>query len=83
MKFITTNQGMKVKKHFMSILKFAGWTGFTAYTAIVIYGLCTLEFKVMLPWLNLLSGFIAVIFAYLTRIETNKVKEISGSLKYS
>ena len=72
-----------MKKHFMSILKFAGWTGFAAYTALLMYGLYSLEFKVMLPWLTLESGFIAVIFACLTRAATKEVEEIVGSLKYS
>lgn len=67
----------------MTVLKFVGWTGFAAYTALVIYGLYTLEFKVMLPWLILENGLIATIFALFARSATKEAEDIAGSLKYS
>lgn len=70
-----------MKKIAMNMLKYAAWFGFALYTALMIYGLYTIGFKIMEPWLKVEAGFICLIFTFKAMAINKETEVILDSLK--
>jgi hypothetical protein len=68
-----------MKNLVMQVLKYAGWTGFALYSALMVYGLFTLGFKIMEPWLLLEAKMIVLILALKTLALNKETARIIGS----
>ena len=68
-----------MKKILFKSLKYAGWTAFSLYSALMVYGFYVYGFKLMEPWLKLELHFIGLIILFKALALNKETQEILSS----